>query len=94
MNPQSLDAVFWLKLISTIGAFAIAGYGVHGVFERLKSRQQGFGPTSVQALAAVIFIPSVIILALNAGLDAHSLSTLLGTIGGYLLAPKGSDNKD
>ena len=92
-TPQPFDAVFYLKLIAVIGMVVIALYGTRGVLLRMKDKQQGFAPNSLQALAITFFIPTVVIIASVAGLDSQALAALLGTVAGYVLSrpSKGDD---
>ena len=88
---QPFDAIFWLKLVAVIGVLFVMFYGTWGVFIRLKEKEQGFGPSSLQALAIVFFLPTVILLTLLAGLQSEALAALLGTVAGYVLSSKNKD---
>jgi len=91
MNGQPVDAIFWLKLATVIGVLVAMLYGARGVFIRLKEKQQGFGPNSLQALAITFFLPTVVLVAIVAGLDSQALAALLGTIAGYVLSSPKKD---
>lgn len=88
MGSESLE---WapsavLKLVAIIGCLIAMIYGARGVFSRLKEKNQGFAPNSLQALAIVFFLPTVVIVALVAGLESQALAALLGTVAGYVLS--------
>ena len=92
MSTQALDGIFFLKLAAIV--FAIVGmlYGAWGVFGRLKQKNTGFGPSSLQALAITFFLPTIVIVAVVAELDKQAMAALLGTIAGYVLSsPKKND---
>jgi hypothetical protein len=76
----------WLKLLSVLGAIAAMLYGLYSVFERLKAKDQGFGPNSLRAVGIVLFVPSLVILALATEFKTETLAALLGTVAGYVLS--------
>ncbi|WP_216593875.1 hypothetical protein [Thioflavicoccus mobilis] len=83
---QPMDAVFWLKLVAVIGVISSMMFGAWHVFSRLKAKEQGFGPNSLQALAIVFFLPTMVIVSLLAGLESEAMAALLGTVAGYILS--------
>jgi hypothetical protein len=80
------------------GAIAFAGataiYGAWGVFARLRAKDQGFGPNSLQALAIVFFLPTLVVVAAVSEIDKQAIAALLGTVAGYILSsPKRKDKE-
>jgi hypothetical protein len=86
-----LDETFFLKLVAIVGMLITILYGARGVFARLREKQAGFGPSSLQAFSITIFLPSVVIVALLTGLDTQAIAALLGTIAGYALSSPKED---
>jgi uncharacterized membrane protein len=80
------------------GAIAFAAvalvWGAIGVFARLKQTGKGFGPNSLQALAIVFFLPTLVVVAAVSEIDKQAIAALLGTVAGYILAsPKRKDEE-
>lgn len=90
---QPFDAVFALKVVAILGMIVAMLYGAKSVFDRLKDKSQGFGPSSLQALAIVFFLPIIVIVALVAGLQSEALAALLGTVAGYVLSSQKKDDE-
>jgi hypothetical protein len=65
--------------------------GLGGVFWRLHKKNQGFGVNSLRAMGTVLFIPTLLIVAIVGKLDAATISALLGTVAGYVLSNVGPD---
>ncbi|MES9942082.1 MAG: hypothetical protein ABW104_12135 [Candidatus Thiodiazotropha sp. 6PLUC2] len=80
------ESMEWLKIISVVGAFLIIGVGLYYVFERLKAKNQGFGPNSLRAIGIVIFVPVLLILAVVTEFKTETLAALLGAVAGYVLS--------
>lgn len=76
----------WPKLITVIGSLATIITGIFLVFARLKAKNQGFGPNSLRAIGIVIFIPTLLILAVITEFQTETLAALLGTVAGYVLS--------
>ena len=76
----------WLKLITVIGALSIILVGLGYIFQRLKEKEQGFGPNSLRAIGIVIFVPTLLILAVVTEFQTETLAALLGTVAGYVLS--------
>ena len=83
---MNFDGTFFLKLVAILGMVIAMLYGARGVFARLREKQQGFGPGSLQAFAITIFLPAVVIVALLTNLDTQAIAALFGTIAGYVLS--------
>jgi hypothetical protein len=86
MVAQSLDWVAIIKLVAVIGCLVAMIYGARGVFLRLKEKNQGFAPNSLQALAIVFFLPIIVIVTLVSDSNFEALAALLGTVAGYVLS--------
>jgi O-antigen/teichoic acid export membrane protein len=86
----SIDRVQWIALI---GAFLVMLAGLWFTFDRLKALGQGFGPNSLRALGTVLFLPTVVILAVASHFQSETLAALLGTIAGYILSRSESEQK-
>ncbi|MEI2431154.1 hypothetical protein RDV84_13030 [Lysobacter yananisis] len=89
MQPWDPSAL--IKLIAVVGSLCGMLYGARGVFMRLKEKQQGFGPSSLHALAISFFLPVLVIVALVSGLESQALAALLGTVAGYVLSSAKKD---
>ncbi len=69
--------------------------GAWGVFARLKAKGQGFAPNSLQALAIVFFLPTMVVVAAVSEIDKQAIAALLGTVAGYILSsPKGTEKEE
>ena len=81
-----------LSLIVALGAtFAMLG-GVWLVFARLKQMEKGFGPSSLKALGLVLFVPTLLMVAVTVeGFQSETLAALLGTVAGYVLSHSKAD---
>ena len=82
----------WLKLIAVAGAVAAMLFGLCHVFARLKAKEQGFGPNSLRAIGIVLFVPSLVILAIATNFNTETLAALLGTVAGYVLSVSKPDD--
>ena len=68
--------------------------GVVVVCSRLKQKTQGFGPNSLQALAIVFFLPTVVVISAISEINNPTVAALLGTVAGYILSsPKRKDEE-
>lgn len=79
--PESL-----LTLVAVVGVIAIMIVGMILVFHRLKKLNRGFGTSSLKSLGIVLFLPSLVLLALLTDFETETLAALLGTIAGYVLS--------
>ncbi len=79
-------AIPWLKILAVLGALSAMIYGLCAVFERLKAKQQGFGPNSLKAIGVILFVPTLLILAVVTDFKTETLAALLGTVAGYVLS--------
>ena len=82
----------WLKLIAVSGSVIAMLLGLNSIFERMKSKEQGFGPNSLKAIGIVLFVPSLVILAVSVDFNSETLAALLGTVAGYVLSASQPDD--
>jgi hypothetical protein len=84
------DAVFpvsTLRLTAALGGVIAMLGGLWMVFTRLKEKQQGFGPNALKALGLVLFLPTLLIIAVAVPqFNTQTLAALLGTVAGYVLS--------
>jgi hypothetical protein len=85
------DSAFYKASPQRIAAAIIAAIGMLTglvlVFSRLKAKNQGFGPNALKALGLVLFLPTLIIVAVAVpGFKTETLAALLGTVAGYVLS--------
>jgi xanthine/uracil permease len=88
MQPMDI-----LKIIAVAGALLIALYGINRIDARMKAKNQGFGGTTLRALGLVIFIPTLVVLAVVTEFRVEVLAALLGTVAGYVLSQSTSDDQ-
>jgi hypothetical protein len=50
-----------VSIVAVVGAVLCMVGGLWLVFDRLKQKQQGFGPNSLKALGLVLFVPTLVI---------------------------------
>ncbi len=82
-----------LKIATVIGAFLVIVVGLVVVFLCLNKKDQGFGPNSLRAIGIVIFVPTLLILAVVTEFKTETLAALLGTVAGYVLSHSKPDGK-
>ncbi|MGQ0584365.1 MAG: hypothetical protein ACT4O6_20735 [Reyranella sp.] len=77
----------WLRLAAVIVAGLVMCGGLWGVFNRMKAKDQGFGPNSLRALGMVIFVPGLIVIGVTfPDFKSETIAALLGTVAGYILS--------
>lgn len=76
----------WLNIIAVVGAVLAMLYGLNMVYKRIKAKDQGFGPNTLKAIGVVLFIPTILILAIVTKFQPETLAVLLGTVAGYVLS--------
>jgi len=81
-----------IRTITVVGCIFVILYGLRSVFERLKAKEQGFGPNSLKAIGVILFVPTLLILAVVTEFKTETLAALLGTVAGYVLS--NSKNND
>jgi hypothetical protein len=80
-------AVSPLRLTAAIGGVLAMLGGLWSVFARLKAKNQGFGPNSLKALGLVLFVPTLLVIAVAVPeFNTQTLAALLGTVAGYVLS--------
>lgn len=90
---DAATVIAWLKAGAVIGAFLTMLYGLNRVYCRLKAKQQGFGPNSLRAIGIVMFLPTLLILALLTNFQSETLAALLGAVAGYVLSSSKPDDQ-
>ncbi|MBL8370411.1 MAG: hypothetical protein JNK28_03375 [Burkholderiaceae bacterium] len=80
------EIISWLRVGTVVGAVIVMIYGLKKIFERLEAKQQGFGPNALKAIGVVLFLPTLLILAVLADFKTETLAALLGTVAGYVLS--------
>ena len=75
-----------LEGTAVLGVIIVMLVGMTYVFGRLKALNQGFGPNSLKSLGVVLFLPSLVLLALLTEFRTETLAALLGTVAGYVLS--------
>ena len=89
-----LNEITLVRLVGIGGAAAAMLLGLWFVFERLRSLEQGFGPNSLKSLGIVLFVPSLLIVAIAVpDFKGEPLAALLGTVAGYVLSYSKGDDK-
>lgn len=82
----------WLGLVAVIGSVLVMLGGGWQVFERLKAKNQGFGPNSLKALGIILFLPTLVIIGVTVtDFQSETLAALLGTVAGYVLSHSKDD---
>lgn len=82
-----------LQVIAVIGAVLAMLYGLNMVYKRIKAKKQGFGPSTLKAIGVVLFIPTLLILAIVTNFQPETLAALLGTVAGYVLSSGKSEEE-
>jgi putative Mn2+ efflux pump MntP len=84
---------YWISFTAVIGSIIVMLGGGWFVFERLKAKNQGFGPNSLKALGVVLFLPTLVILGVAVtDFQSETLAALLGTVAGYVLSLSEKDS--
>lgn len=82
-----MTGIEWIKIIAVTGAVIAMLGGMCLTFERLRAKNQGFGPNSLKALGIVFFIPVLLIIGVALpDFNSEALSALFGTVAGYVLS--------
>jgi len=80
------EIIAWLRVATVVGSVIVMIYGLKKIFERLEAKQQGFGPNTLKAIGVVLFLPTLLILAVLPEFKTETLAALLGTVAGYVLS--------
>ena len=76
-----------LRLTAVVGGVVAMLGGLWLVFARLRDKQQGFGPNALKALGLILFLPTLLIIAVAVPqFNTQTLAALLGTVAGYVLS--------
>ncbi len=82
-----------LSFIVALGAVLAMLGGLWLVFARLKQKDQGFGPNALKAVGLVLFIPTLLMVAVTVeDFQTETLAALLGTVAGYVLSHSKADD--
>jgi uncharacterized membrane protein YhaH (DUF805 family) len=83
--PESASTLI-LEGTAVLGVVLVMIVGMALVFRRLRQRNEAFGANSIKALGLVLFLPSLMLLALVADFETETLAALLGVVAGYVLS--------
>lgn len=83
--PDSAQTLI-LEGTAVLGIVLVMVIGMALVFRRLRQRNEAFGPNSIKALGLVLFLPSLMLLALVTDFETETLAALLGVVAGYVLS--------
>lgn len=83
---HTMDIKSLIQLMAVTGSVIAMLLGLLLVFKRMAAKKQGFGPNSLKAIGVVLFVPSLVILAIATDFKTETLSALLGTVAGYVLS--------
>ena len=86
---QSMDAQSGpglLSIIIAIGGTLAMLSGIWLIFARLKDKDQGLGPNALKGVGIVLFVPSILLMAVHGRFASEALAALLGTVAGYVLS--------
>jgi hypothetical protein len=86
LNIPNAEIKFILEGTAVLGVVIVMIYGMNRVFRRLKDLGEGFGPNALKSLGIVLFLPSLVLLALLTDFKTETLAALLGTVAGYVLS--------
>ncbi len=78
--------ISWLHFVAVVGAILVMLYGLNIIYKRIKAKNQGFGPNTLKATGVILFVPTVLILAVLTKFQPEALAALLGTVAGYVLS--------
>jgi len=84
--------ISWINFVAVVGAILVMLYGINVIYKRIKSKNQGFGPNTVKAIGVVLFIPTILIMAVITQFQPETLAALLGTVAGYVLSNSKSED--
>jgi len=91
--PDNAVPEGWLSLVIAVGAVLAMLGGIVFIYVRLKQKDQGFGPNTLKALGLVLFMPTLLMIAVQKdGFQTETLAALLGTVAGYVLSHSKSDD--
>lgn len=85
------EIITWLPVGTVVGSVIIMIYGLKKIFERLEVKQQGIGLNTLKAIGVILFLPTLVILAVLTEFKTETLAALLGTVAGYTLSNSKSE---
>ncbi|MBD3611062.1 MAG: hypothetical protein HUJ13_01325, partial [Hydrogenovibrio crunogenus] len=65
MSKEEID--FWLGVTAIVSSSIVMIGGGLLVYDRLKAKEQGFGPSSLKALGIILFLPALILSLIQIG---------------------------
>lgn len=80
------EIVAYLRVATVAGAIFVMIYGLDRIFVRLAVKEQGFGSNTLKVIGVVLFLPTILILAVLTEFKTETLAALLGTVAGYVLS--------
>src|SRR5262249_42948183 len=83
----------WLPVVAVVAASIAMIGGMIDLFWQLHRAGRIFGPNSTRALGTVMFIPTLLILAIVTRFETSTLAALLGTVAGYVLSSVTPEDK-
>jgi hypothetical protein len=86
LNVPASSVNLILNGTAVLGMVLVMVLGMSQVFRRLRALNQGFGPNSLKSLGIILFLPSLVLLALLTDFKTETLAALLGTVAGYVLS--------
>lgn len=94
MSNIALNNIEVIKLVVIICAAISMIVGMVLIFMNLRKNSHGFGPNSLKALGLVFFLPTLLIISVALpDFKPEVLSTLLGTVAGYVLSNSKPEEK-
>ncbi len=91
LNIPDSGVTLLLEGAAVLGMVIVMVLGMILLFRRLRALDQEFSPNSLKSLGVILFLPSLVLLALLTEFKTETLAALLGTVAGYVLS--NSENK-
>lgn len=86
LNIPDSGVTLLLEGAAVIGMVIVMVLGMSLVFGRLRALNEGFGANSLKSLGVILFLPSLVLLAVLTDFKTETLAALLGTVAGYVLS--------
>ncbi len=91
---MDINSIELIKLSVVAFSVIIMIFGMFLIFSNLRKNGHGFGPNSLKALGLILFLPTLLIISVAIPeFNSDVLSTLLGTVAGYVLSNSRQDEK-
>ena len=85
-NIPDSGVTLLLEGAAVLGMVIVMVLGMLLLFRRLKALNQGFSPNSLKSLGVILFLPSLVLLAVLTDFKTETLAALFGTVAGYVLS--------